>query len=121
MLTREERENLKVDSIIYLCYDYILAISEDRILATHGQEISLISIDGDIICTFDSIYVPEYPKGVTTGLEGEPIAIMEYVDDILVYVDNGYMGILDYNGMPITGAIYRDITFKSNDEIELLP
>ena len=35
MLTAEERKNFEINPIIEFCYDFILPISDDRVLATH--------------------------------------------------------------------------------------
>lgn len=58
MLTSEESEKLKISDVIYLCYDLLVPISSNRILATHGENISLIDTEGEMICTYDMIMVP---------------------------------------------------------------
>lgn len=122
MLSKEEREKLDIDGRIYICYDYLFAISKDRVLATHGGNISLITLNGDIICTHDSIYAPQYPKDTHyDDAEGLYVADYAYLDDMLVFVDNGRKGIMDYNGDIILDANYRDITFNTLSEAELFP
>lgn len=123
VLTREEREKLKIDAVIELCYDYIFAISEDRILATHGSNISLITIDGEMICTYDSIYAPTYPTDTIyyDEEEGCDRYVEEFIDDLLVFVENGKHGIMDYDGDIIVEAKYSDITFSSEGTVEILP
>ena len=120
MLSREERMNLNIDGRIYICYDYIFAISTDRILATHGGSISLITADGDMICTYDSIYVPTYANGYHYNPdEGIDEADYEYIDDILIFVDKGKKGLIDYDGNIICEAKYHDIEFNSDSEVEV--
>ena len=121
MLSREERESLDIDSKIYLCYDYIFAISKDRVLATHGASISLIKLSGEIICTHDSIYAPTYPSS-THFNEDEQVEEAEYsfLDDILIFVDDGKKGMMNYDGKIILEAIYSDITFPTCQQAEVM-
>ncbi len=122
MLSREERDKLVIDSTIYLCYDYLFAIANNRILATHGDKISLITTDGEMLCTYDSIYVPTYPsKEYYDESEDRWIYDEEFMDDILVFIDDGKLGVLDYDGDIVLEAKYRDITFNTAQELELLP
>lgn len=122
MLTKEERASIEVDGRICLCYDFIFPISRDRILATHGGSISLISFDGIIICTHDSIYVPTYPINTTHDEKDDvDVAEYEYIDDILIFVDDGKKGVIDYDGEVILEAKYSDITFNSYLQAEVMP
>lgn len=73
MVSIAQRRELqdKLNPILYLCYDYILIISDNRVLATHGGSISLISlsllssvlmkkISGDL--TNSTVNFATYPK-----------------------------------------------------------
>lgn len=123
MLTKEEREKISIDAVIELCYDYIFAISKDRILATHGSSISLITIDGEMICTYDSIYAPTYPTDTIYYDEedGCDKYIEEFIDDLLVFNDKGKFGLMDYDGDIILDAEYSAITFNSEGSVAILP
>lgn len=122
MLSKEERASLDIDGRIYLCYDYLYAISFDRILATHGGSISLLTIDGELICTYDSIYAPTYPCSTYYDEDEQvDVAVYEFIDDVLIFIEEGKKGIMDYNGDIILEADYSEITFNSNLEAELMP
>lgn len=123
MLTPEEIKAFKINPVIQFCYDYILPISKDRILATHGLEISLITADGDMICTHESIEVPFYTSFDDDTLEydentNEYIGKTIYIEDILVYRENGRYGLMDYNGDIITEAKYVVLKFEDADTIQ---
>ncbi len=124
MVSKERRKELrdKLDPRLFLCYDYILVISENRILATHGGNISLITFNGNILFTADSIYVPEYPKNTEyDNSEQVEKAIYDYVDELLIYVMDGKEGLIDYDGNIIVNANYKQIQFLSNDNVEIMP
>lgn len=122
MISKEERDKLEIDGRIYICYDYLFAISKDRILATHGGSISLITLQGEIICTYDSIYAPQYITGTHHDEEDNiDVADFDYVDDLLIFVDNNKKGIIDYDGEVVLEANYSDITFRTINEAELFP
>lgn len=123
MLTPEEIKAFEINPVIQFCYDYILPISKDRILATHGLEISLITADGDMICTHESIEVPFYTSFDEDTLEydentNEYIGKTIYIEDILVYRENGRYGLMDYNGDIITEAKYVVLKFEDADTIQ---
>ena len=120
MLSKEEIKAFTMDEMIYLCYDYIFPISHNRVLATYGQTISLIDKEGTIICTYESIEVATYRKGESYDEENDMwVEVREYVEDKLVYLDNGLYGILDYNGNRITEPVYREINFVTENTIEV--
>lgn len=123
MITKEDRQRLRdlIDPRIELCFDYLFIISEDRMLATHGGNISLVTFNGDILTTADSIYIPMYPTSYNEESSGEIVAVYDYIDDILVYVENGKQGLIDYNGDIILEAKYSEITFDENQLAEILP
>lgn len=123
MLTPEEIKAFEINPVIQFCYDYILPISKDRILATHGLEISLITADGDMICTHESIEVPFYTSFDEDTLEydentNEYIGKTIYIEDILVYRENGRYGLMDYNGDIITEAKYVVLKFEDAETIQ---
>lgn len=123
MISKEERERLRdtIDPRIQLCYDYILIISEDRMLATYGGNISLVTFDAELIFTADSIYIPEYPSGTKIDSDGNLEATYDFIDDYLIYVDNGKKGLIDYDGGIILQANYTNITFNDKQQAEILP
>ena len=122
MLSNEERKNIVIDPIIEFCYDYILPISQDRILATHGGEISLITIDGNMICSYESIEVPEYNSNddVTFNEKDNCYeAKRVFIDDLLIYRDNGLYGIIDYDGNIVVEAKYKGLRFNDENALEI--
>lgn len=124
MISKEKRKELQelIDPRLRMCYDYILVISESRVLATHGGNISLITINGKMLFTADSIYLPEYPSYVVYN-EAENVleTVYEYVDEYLIYIDNGKKGIINYDGEILTEAKYSEIEFDSVSSIQALP
>lgn len=122
MSIHDKLNKLNIDGRLYICYDYILPISDTRLLATHGREISLITIDGRIICTYDSIYPPTFPAEVYFDENENVYKYREDdMEDILIFVDNGKKGVIDYDGGIILDAEYREISFNANLEAEVLP
>ena len=122
MLTREERENFDIDIAIQFCYDYIFPITPNRVLATHGDEISLITKDGEMICTYDSIQVPTYnsPENVIPGDEGTyQQSLANYVDDYLLILQDGMWGLIDYDGEIVLDPKYKILRFVEQDRIEI--
>ena len=128
MLTIDEIRKFSIDPMIKLCFDYILPISKDRVLATHGREISLIDTDGNMIVTYDSIELASFDKVPDTSetfiknLDGSIEACeseVEYIDDILIFLDDGLYGLMDYDGNIIVEAEYKSIKFISENEIEV--
>lgn len=122
MLSREEIKNFKIDPMIELCYDYVFPISMDRILATHGGEISLIDNDGEMLCTYDSIEVPmyydeEYEVKESQDIE-EFVGIPKYIDDVLMMLEDGLWGLTDYDGNVIIEPMYKVIHFLNNENFE---
>lgn len=112
----------KLDARLYICYDYILIISKDRVLATHGGSISLITFNADILFTSDLIYVPQYPIDTIDEGNGEAeSAVYEYVDDLLIYVQDDKEGVIDYNGNIIVEAKYKNIQFIGESQMEIFP
>ena len=121
MLTREEIARFEIDPAVRFCFDYILPISDNRVLATLGDEISLITKDGDMICTYDSIEVPTYDsdtESVYSESENCEVAKVEYIDDILLILQDGLWGLIDYDGNVIADPIYRLLRFVSENELE---
>ena len=121
MLTREEIARFEIDPAVRFCFDYILPISDNRVLATLGDEISLITKDGDMICTYDSIEVPTYDSDtelVYSESENCEVAKVEYIDDILLILQDGLWGLIDYDGNVIADPIYRLLRFVSENELE---
>ena len=124
MVSIAQRRELqdKLDPILYLCYDYILIISDNRVLATHGGSISLISFDANMLFTSDVIYVPQYPVGISQyDDESAPEADMEYLDDMPIYVKDGKEGVIDYDGNILIEAQYSSIEFISETQMEIFP
>ena len=122
MLSKEARLSLELDDRLYLCYDYLFAITEHKVLATHGSNMSLITTDGVMLCTYDMIYVPMYYTNEHYDKDsGMDIADSEYVDAYLVFIKDGKKGVMDYDANIIIEPIYRDIIFDSNEHCELLP
>lgn len=124
MITARERKKLqdKLDPKLYMCYDYIFIISEDRVLATHGGNISLITFEAELLFTADIICVPQYPIGVCQyDDESAPEAELAYVDDLLIYMQDGKEGVIDYDGEIIIEALYTSVEFISEAEVELHP
>lgn len=114
MLTAEERKNFEINPIIEFCYDFILPISEDRVLATHGDNISLITASGDMLCTYDAIFVPMYDSPTNihySEIEKVDVCDGTPVDGILIYISDEKFGLLDYDGNELTGPEYRVIQF----------
>jgi len=123
MLTREESEKLKISDVIYLCYDLLVPISSNRILATHGENISLIDTEGEMICTYDMIMVPT-KEDTSYILDTEDNGFETtalYVDDYLIIMQNGKQGLIDYDGNILIDAIYGEIKFNIYGELEVLP
>ena len=119
MLTKEEIENLEIDARIYLCYDLLIPISKDRVLATHGDNISLIDINGNMIVTYDLIVIPEYID--QDYMLDENTAAMTKVDNYLIVYENGKVGLINYDGDVLLPVEYSSILFKSPTQIETLP
>lgn len=126
MLTPEEIKAFEINPVIQFCYDYILPISKDRILATHGLEISLITADGDMLCTHESIEVPFYTLfNDDDTLEYDEntheyiyVGKTVYIEDILIYREDGRYGLMDYNGEVITEAKYAVLKFEDANTIQ---
>lgn len=122
MLTREEIEKFDIDPAIRFCFDYILPISDDRVLATLGQEISLITKSGDMICTYDSIQIPMYYSSEFEQ-DSESLAYVSKdlpVDDYLIIIDNNLYGLIDYDGNIVLEPEYSILRFISDSKMEIL-
>lgn len=131
MLTPQEIKDYDIDSKVKFCFDYILPISKDRVLATHGGQISLITKTGEMICTYDSIEVPTYDLFSETGSIREhsdecdepvepDVATEEYVDEYLIILSNGYLGLIDYDGVVILEPEYSILKFNGSESLEVL-
>lgn len=123
MLSKDEIKNFQIDPAIKFCYDYILPISQDRVLATHGEEISMITSDGTWICTFDSIQVPTYPDIENPYWDDKEKSYMTndiYIDNFLIIIQDGLYGIIDYDGEIVVPAVYNKIEFINETEVNLL-
>lgn len=121
MLTKQEIAAFDIDPVIRFCYDYILPISEDRVLATHGGQISLITKDGEMLCTYDSIEVPTYHSDkLRVDTNGDYVAEDVFVDDYLLIRENGLWGIIDYDGDIILSPVHNKLGFTGPDSIEYL-
>ena len=120
MLSKEELKNYKIDPTIQLCFDYVFPISHDRVLATHGDEISLITESGDLICTYDSIEVPEYNHEDDTILDDDNHYFNEgrFIDKYLIFKEDGLLGVIDYDGDIVLDAQYKYIRFIDEDNVE---
>lgn len=120
-------KEIPVDPMIKLCFDYVLPISNDRVLATHGDEISLITSDGELIVTYDSIelacYDIENPEwDVHKDYNGNlvaPESIQAYVDGVLIIIEDGKYGLINYDGDIILEPQYNHIGFISQTEFEV--
>jgi hypothetical protein len=119
MLTKEEMENINIDGRIYLCYDLLVPISKDRVLATHGDNISLIDINGNMIATYDLIIVPEYLD--TNYMIDDNTAAYTTIDDYLTVYHGGKVGVIDYDGKIVVPIEYSSIEFSSPTEVNTLP
>lgn len=123
MLSREESERVQISEVIYLCYDLLVSISENRILATHGNNISLIDTNGEMICTYDMIIVPTMEDNSFIFETDDHVFETQalYVDDYLIVIHAGKQGLIDYDGNVIIDTIYSEIKFNTNGSIEVLP
>lgn len=122
MISKEEREKLEIDGRIYICYDYLFAIEKDRILATHGSSVSLITDTAELLCTFDNIIVPTKPGDVHYDAEHlEYYSDEDFIQDYLIYMQNGKFGLLDYDGTVVIEAQYSSIEFGADYELYVLP
>ena len=120
MLTPKEISEFEIDPVIKFCYDFILPISDDRVLATHGAEISLITKAGDLICTYDSIEVPFYDDREDTFYSEDSKSLVsrkKYIEDMLLFKDGEFWGLLDYDGEILADAHYTSIKFVGENEI----
>lgn len=109
-----------IDPIIQLCYDYILPITSDRLLATHGNSISLIDIAGEIICTYDSIELPSYLEKhiVDEDTPDEYFDIeKKYIRNYLIIRQEGLYGIINLDGGIIVEPKHDTIKFTSPSEV----
>lgn len=121
MLTKKEIEKFEMDAAVRFCFDYILPISDNRVLATHGDEISLITKDGEMICTYDSIQVPTYNSSSdfesmddSVAMKAKPVE----VDDYLIIIQDGLYGLIDYDGEIILDPKYSVLRFVGESRLE---
>lgn len=116
-------DNRDVSPLISLCYDLLVKIADDRILATHGSKISLITLDGIMICTYDLIMIPtmEDTDYIFNEIDNVEESTAKNIEDYLLIISNGKCGLIDYDGNLVIEPIYRDITFDSKGRAELLP
>ena len=123
MISKEESEKLEISGVIYLCYDLLVPISSDRILATHGNNISLINTNGEMLCTYDMITVPTIEDSsyiiddINNGFETNAL----YIDEYLIIIHCGKYGLIDYDGNIVIEALYSNIKFNNEGSIEVLP
>lgn len=125
LLTDEERKNFEIDPMIKFCFDYILPITKDRLLATHGGSISLADKQGNLIVTFDSIELIHYdvdpPDAEITILSnGEiqaPRSLVEYVDDLLKIKQDGLWGLIDMDGNVLLEPMYNELIFTGPNTV----
>ena len=123
MISKEESEKLEISGVIYLCYDLLVPISSDRILATHGDNISLINTSGEMLCTYDMIIVPTIEDSslivddINNGFETNAL----YIDEYLIIIHCGKYGLIDYDGNIVIEALYSNIKFNNEGSIEVLP
>lgn len=125
LLTDEERKNFEIDPMIKFCFDYILPITKDRLLATHGGSISLADKQGNLIVTFDSIELIHYdvdpPDAEITILpNGEiqaPRSLIEYVDDLLKIRQDGLWGLIDMDGNILLEPMYNELIFTGPNTV----
>lgn len=118
MISKQEMDELEIDNKLYICYDMLVPISKERILATHGKSISLIDIDGNMIVTYDLIMIPEYPD--YDYMIDENTATYSPVEDFLLAYQDGKVGVIDYDGNIVVQIEYRSIEFTSKNEIGVL-
>ena len=119
MLSKEEMQEINIDGRIYLCYDLLVPIRKDRILATHENNISLIDSDGNMISTYDLIIIPEFID--TDYMIDEDTATMSTVDNYLIVYTGDKAGVIDYEGNIVLPIEYSSIKFSSQTNIETLP
>lgn len=119
MVSKEELASIDIDGMIYLCYDLLVPISKDRIIATHGENISLIDIKGEMICTYDMIIVPKYPEYELLNEYGE-VPYLDVEDYLIVHKD-GKVGLIDYAGELVIDIEYSNIQFIGEGKVEVLP
>lgn len=120
MLTKEEMEAFEIDPVIRFCYDYILPISDNRVLATHGEQISLITKDGEMLCTYDSIEVPTYHSDKLSMVDGDFVAEDIFVDEYLLIKENELWGLINYDGDVIISPVHNKLGFNGPNSIEYL-
>lgn len=106
----------QIDSKLSLVYDLLVPITKTRILATYGNEISLIDEDGMIIVTYDLIYIPTYIGDINMIGEG----VTKYVEGYLIVVKGSCVGLIDYDGNIVIEVAQRGIEFKSQNDVEIL-
>lgn len=102
-----------IDPMIRFCYDFVLHISENRILATHGGVISLLDNTGYMICTYDSIELAmyEFPEETYIDEDGIEVGITKYVENRLLILEDDSWGIMDFDGNVLLEPSYKKISF----------
>lgn len=135
MLQKEERQKVEIPPVIFLCYQYIFPLTENRLLGQDGTQIVLIDIDGYEICKYDTIQVPIYnqiDKNAKYEINSEedfdqqlklfssddykPDCSIEYIDDYLLVSNSGKFGVIDYDGKVLIPLEYSKIEFNKSDD-----
>lgn len=125
ILTPEERERVEINPLIAICYDYILPITSELMLATHGDSITLITSDGVAICTHDSIELASYidkrvNEGIGEGINEDYYTLYRvYIEDYLIIRDKGLYGLINLDGSIAIPAKYRHLEFEGIDSISI--
>lgn len=109
----------ELDSNLYMCYDLLVQISVDRVLATHGEGVSLISASGEMIVTYDLICIPEYID--EEYMIDDMTAEYSMARDLLLAYENNRVGVIDYDGDIVVPIEYSSIVFDSPNSISTLP
>lgn len=119
MLTKDEIEKTELNPLLDVVFDYMIPISKDRILAANNSGMYLMTDNGDIVCFYDMIAIPQYVDldQMKSDYEAEVIDVDTY---LLAYSGNK-VGIIDYNGEIIYPIEFRDIRFTSPNDIEVMP
>lgn len=133
MLQREERQNFEIPPVVLLCYQNVVPIREDRMLATAGPNMVILDKKGTEVFQYKIIRLAEYQDGqeipehiinqIRQKIEWDSFVDKlnkgefqskdrEFVDNLLIISDGKKFGLVDYDGNILLDTKYNQLQFQ---------
>lgn len=133
MIQGEERQNFEIPPVVLLCYQNIVPIREDRMLATAGPNMVILDKEGTEVFQYKIIRLAEYQDGqeipehiinqIQQKIEWDSFVDKlnrgefqsngrEFVDNLLIISDGKKFGLVDYDGNILLDTKYNQLQFQ---------